>query len=46
MDREYWLGATATNWWKFSGVVAGQGAVGGREQVFHVGWEWDGMVWV
>ena len=27
-------------------VETGQGAVGGREQVSHVGWEWDGMVWV
>ena len=22
-------------------VETGQSAVGGREQVFHVGWEWD-----
>ena len=28
----------------YVGEVTGQGAVGGRRQVFQMGWEWDGMV--
>ena len=39
-------GVAAAAWWKLSGVETGQDAEGGREQVFHEGWELGEMVWV